>query len=424
MRVPQLKLNNGNNADFTDIPLWTSHLYIPLRGHKAVVRKGEKVAARQLLAAHPDLLVGDVHAPAAGTVEDILGRTIVLAREAQKAEDHLEDLPEGVVFDQMADADLPRALKELGIDLGPLLTPCKTMVINAMSPEPPMSWPALLLDEYDDLLEDGLDLLRRLRPDVEFVLTVEKDKKNKAGVRLDDLETVYIKPYYPNGLDPVVIREVCAQRGLDAAETACLSLQRLYYLGTVAVYGLPLTETIVSAQLRSRVINIGTPVGDIFTDQEVEMGAGDLVILGGPFQGETVPSLRHGVPKDVPGVFMMRFQTFAPYSKDPCVNCGHCVHLCPVGLWPSDISRYIEKKDFAAAETAGVGRCIDCGLCGYICVARRPMLQWMKTAKQRLGLAPDAKFAAWDPETYTVTGTYARKADKRKQNAGQGGSRG
>ena len=94
MRVPQLKLNSGDNADFTDIPLWTSHLYIPLRGHKAVVRKGEKVAARQLLAAHPDLLVGDVHAPAAGTVEDILPRTIVLAREAQKAEDHLEEPPE------------------------------------------------------------------------------------------------------------------------------------------------------------------------------------------------------------------------------------------------------------------------------------------------------------------------------------------
>ena len=59
MRVPQLKLNNGNNADFTDIPLWTSHLYIPLNGHKAVVRKGQKVAARQLLAAHQGICAID-----------------------------------------------------------------------------------------------------------------------------------------------------------------------------------------------------------------------------------------------------------------------------------------------------------------------------------------------------------------------------
>lgn len=424
MRVPQLKLNNGNNTDFTDVPMWTTHLHIPLRGHKTVVRKGGHVAARQLLAAHPDLLVGDVHAPAAGTVEDILPQAVLLALDPPNPEEHADGPPDGLDLDLVAEADLPRTLKDLGIDLGPLLVPCKTMIINALSPEPPMSWPALLLSEYDDLLEDGLDLLRRLRPDAQFLLAAEKDKKNKAGVRLDDLDTVYLPPYYPNSLDPMVTREVCRAKGLDPRETACLSLQRLYYLGMIAVYGLPLTQTIVSAQLRSRVVNIGTPLGDIFTDLELEMGAGDLVILGGPFRGEVVPSLRHGVPKDVSGVFMMRFQTFAPYSKDPCVNCGGCVHLCPVGLYPSTISRHVEKKNFAAAEGAGVGRCIDCGLCGYICVARRPMLQWMKTAKKHLGLAPDAKFAAWDPEAQMVTGTYANKADKRALAAKKGGPRG
>lgn len=424
MRVPQLKLNRGDNSNFTDIPLWTSHLWIPLNGHKTVVKKGERVAARQTLAVHRDLLVGDVHAPAAGSVEEVQGKAIIIAQDPPKAEDHLEDLPDGVDFDEVADADLPRVLKELGIDLAPLLAPCKTMIINAMSPEPPMSWTWFLLQEYDDLLEDGLELLRRLRPDVDFVLAAEKDKKNKAGVHLADLETIYLRPYYPDSLPPLVIREVCKARGLAPTETVCLPLQQLYYLGVVAVYGLPLTETIVSAQMRSRVVNIGTPVGDIFSDQEVEMGAGDLVILGGPFQGETVASLQQGVGKHVPGVFMMRYQTFAPYSKDPCVNCGHCVHLCPVGLRPSNISRQVEKQDFKAAAAEGVARCIDCGLCGYICVARRPMLQWMQTAKKYLGLTPDVKFAAWDPASQTVSGSYADKAAKRKQAAKEGGPRG
>ena len=424
MRVPQLKLNNGDNSNFTDVPLWTSHLWIPLSGHKVVVKKGARVAARQTLAVHHDLLTGDIHSPAAGSVEDISPKAVVIAQDPPKPEDHLEDLPDGIDFDQVSNADLPRTLKELGIDLAPLLTSCKTMVINAMSPEPPMSWTDLLLKEYDDLLEDGLELLRRLRPDADFILAAEKDKKNEAGVRLADLETVYLKPYYPNSLPPLVIREVCKARGISEPETACLGLQQLYYLGFVAVYGLPLTETIISAQLRSRVINIGTPAGDIFTDQEVEMGAGDLVILGGPFQGETVASLRQGVGKHVPGVFMMRYRTFAPYSKEPCVNCGGCVHLCPVNLRPDVISRHVERQDFAAAEAEGVGNCIDCGLCGYICVARRPMMQWMKTAKKQLGLTPDVKFAAWDPDSQTVSGSYADKTGKRRQAVKQGGPRG
>ncbi len=424
MRVAQLKLNRGDNSNFTDIPMWTSHLWIPLNGHKTVVRKGDHVTVRQVLAVHSNLMVGDIHAPGSGYIEDIQPKTIIIEQDPPKLEDHLEDPPDGVDFDNITDADLPRTLKELGIDLAPLLAPCKTMIINALSPEPSISWGSILLSEYDDLLEDGLALLRRLRPDVSFLLASEKDKKNKAGVRVDDLETVYLPPYYPNSLPPITIREVCRAKSLDPAEVACLPLQQLYYLGTVAVYGLPLTQTIISAQLRSRVVNIGTPIVDIFTDQSVEMGAGDLVILGGPFQGETVPSLRQGVGKHVPGVVMMRFQTFAPLSKDPCVNCGGCVHLCPVGLWPNAISRHVEKRDYAAAAAAGVEKCIDCGLCGYICVARRPMLQWMKTAKKYLGLTPNVKFVAWDPAEQTVSGTYASKADKRKAAAKQGGSRG
>lgn len=424
MRVPHLKLSSGENSDFTDIPLWTPRLNIPLSGHKPTVKTGQRVAARQLIAVHPSLTIGDMHSPAAGSVEEVSPKAILIAQDPQNSESYEDELPDGVNFDEVADADLQRKLKELGIDTGPLLAPCKTMIINGMSPEPGMAWPSLLLKDYDDVLEEGLELLSRLRPDVDFVFAAEKDKKNKEGVKLADLESVYLHPYYPDSLEPLVIKAVCAARGLNASETACLPLQQLYDLGMVALYGLPLTETILSAQLRSRVVNIGTTVGDILTDLEVEMGAGDLVITGGPFQGKVVENLAQGVGKHVPGVFMLRFQVFKPYSKDPCVNCGGCVRLCPVDLWPSTISHYVEKENFAAAAAAGVERCIDCGLCSYICVARRPMLQWMKTAKKKLGIDPGIKFAAWDTETQTVSGTYASKADKAKSAAPKGGPRG
>ena len=424
MRVPQLKLTRDDNSDFTDIPLWTSQLWIPLAGHKPVVKKGQRLAARQTVAVHPDLLIGDMHTPGAGSVEEIHPHAIIIAQDPERPEDYQEDPPQGVNFDQLADGDLPRVLKELGIDLAPLLAPCATMIINALPPEPPVAWVPLLLKEYDDLLEDALVLLRRLRPGVTFLLAAGKNKKDKAGVRLADLETVYLPAVYPNSLPPITIREVCRAKGLAVEETACLPLQQLYDLGVVAVYGLPLTETIVSVQMRSRVVNIGTPAGDIFTDQELELGAGDLVIFGGIFSGQTLPSLRQGVGKHVPCVLMMRYRTFAPYSKDPCVNCGNCVHLCPVGICPNSISRQVEKQNFTAAAAEGVARCIDCGLCGYICVARRPMQQWMKTAKKYLGLEPDVKFSAWDPASQTISGSYAPKNRKLKQAAVKGGSRG
>lgn len=423
MRLAHLKLGTGNNEDFTDIPLWTAQLNIPLAGHKALVKKGQRVKAYQAVAEHPDLLVGDMHAPAAGVVNTVTPLCIGIAQDEAGPEDHPEDPPAGVALEAVPDAELPRALKRLGIDLGPLLKPGQTMLINGLSPEPPMAWADLLFTDFDDVLEDGLALLRRLRPDVTFILVGEKQRK-KAPPRLPGLETVLLPPYYPNSLDALLIREISRRKQLDPAEVCCLPVQQLYDLGNVAVYGLPLTETILSAQMRSRVVNIGTPVGDLLSDQEVPLGAGDLVLLGGPFLGRTVDSLQEGVGKHVPGVYMIRYQTFAPYAKHPCVNCGNCVQICPVNLRPDNLTRLIEKDNYAAAAEENLARCLDCGLCTYICVARRPMAQWLKTAKKKLGLSPNITFQAWDPDRQTVSGAFAPRPFSLRGLLGLGGKRG
>ncbi len=423
MRLAHLKLGTGNNEDFTDIPLWTAQLNIPLRGHKALVKKGQRVRAYQTVAEHPDPLVGNMHSPAAGVVNSITHLCIGIAQDPEKPDSLLGNLPEGLDLGQVPDKDFPGALKGLGIDLGPLLAPGQIMLINGMAPEPPMAWNNLLFSDFDDVLEDGLKLLARLRPATTFILVGEKQRK-KTPAKLADLDTVYLPPYYPYSLPPLVIREVSRIKKLDPDTLCCLPIQQLYDLGLVAVYGLPVTETILSAQMRSRVVNIGTPVGDLLTDQEVPLGAGDLVLNGGPFMGRAVSSLQEGVGKHDTGVYMIRYRTFAPYTKHPCVNCGGCANICPVGLRPDLMTRCIEKGDLAAAAAAGLSNCLDCGLCTYICVARRPMAQWLKTAKAEQEFAPDPKLSAWDRDTQTVSGAFAPRPRDLLNILGLGGKRG
>ena len=420
MRLAHLKLGTGNNEDFTDVPLWTAQLNIPLRGHKALVKKGQRVRAYQTVAEHPDPLIGDMHAPAAGVVNNVTCLCIGIARDP---EDHQAELPEGLDLARTPDNELQGRLKRLGIDLGPLLAPGKVMLINGMSPEPPMAWNSLLFSDFDDVLEDGLDLLARLRPETTFILVGEKNRK-KAPMKLADLDAVHLPPYYPNNLAPLVIREVSRRKKIDPATVCCLPVQQLYDLGTVAVYGLPLTETILSVQMRSRVVNLGTPLGELLTDQEIPLGPGDLVLNGGPFSGRAVASLQEGVGKHDTGVYMIRYRTFAPYAKHPCVNCGHCVNICPVALRPDLMTKHLEKGDNSSAAAEGLARCLDCGLCAYICVARRPMAQWLKTAKIELGIDPNLKLTAWDPDTQTVSGAFGPRPHGLLNVFGLGGKRG
>lgn len=55
-------------------------------------------------------------------------------------------------------------------------------------------------------------------------------------------------------------------------------------------------------------------------------------------------------------------------------------------LMPMQIEFYAANKDYENAnKRGGALACIGCGACGYICPARRPLAQAIKTTKAELG---------------------------------------
>ena len=50
------------------------------------------------------------------------------------------------------------------------------------------------------------------------------------------------------------------------------------------------------------------------------------------------------------------------------------------------LSRYAEFARYDKCVKEHIDACMECGLCGYVCLARRPVLQYIRLAKHKLAL--------------------------------------
>jgi electron transport complex protein RnfC len=53
-------------------------------------------------------------------------------------------------------------------------------------------------------------------------------------------------------------------------------------------------------------------------------------------------------------------------------------------LLPNELSKYCEFNVFEEAERNYLFHCIECGICSYVCPAKRPMVQLLRFGKQEL----------------------------------------
>lgn len=68
----------------------------------------------------------------------------------------------------------------------------------------------------------------------------------------------------------------------------------------------------------------------------------------------------------------------------PCVRCERCIEACPVGLYPNYLSMAMEDEDVDKAKKWDAMSCIECGICSYVCMSKRPIVLLIKEAKEKI----------------------------------------
>ncbi len=70
---------------------------------------------------------------------------------------------------------------------------------------------------------------------------------------------------------------------------------------------------------------------------------------------------------------------------EPCIRCAWCVEACPTLVHPAFVLEAAQRRDLKMAERAGLGACIECGVCAHVCPSRLPILDAIREIR---GLKP------------------------------------
>ncbi len=151
----------------------------------------------------------------------------------------------------------------------------------------------------------------------------------------------------------------------------------------------PLYEKVITISGKgiSRPANLQVRIGTRLNDLVQYLGGTqpDLakIVMGGPMMGFAVSSLDIPVTKTVSGILFLTRDEIDTELHGPCIRCGWCLEACPMGLAPNEIGLYVEAG--RAADTAALGplECFECGCCAYVCPAKRPLVQFIRLAKQK-----------------------------------------
>ncbi|MCK5569347.1 MAG: 4Fe-4S dicluster domain-containing protein, partial [Spirochaetes bacterium] len=78
----------------------------------------------------------------------------------------------------------------------------------------------------------------------------------------------------------------------------------------------------------------------------------------------------------------------------PCIACGLCEKICPSGLMPQIIHRYLYREAIDEAEAVGLDLCVKCGLCTYVCPSKIELQKQFNDASEQLRLEHEEARAA------------------------------
>jgi electron transport complex protein RnfC len=155
-----------------------------------------------------------------------------------------------------------------------------------------------------------------------------------------------------------------------------------------ARYGKPLIERVVTVtgegikEPKNLMARIGSKISDLIDECGGFRGDVAKVISGGPMMGFAVSNLDIPVTKGTSGILVIPEEgVFHAEEFGPCIRCGRCIDICPMGLMPSMLSILSEKGRYEDAKEYNLFDCFECGSCAYVCPSKRPIVQLVRLAK-------------------------------------------
>jgi electron transport complex protein RnfC len=423
---PENKLSATSPIEVLSLP---DTVFIPVAQHIGapaipVVQRGDQVKVGQVIAKSSSFVSTNIHSSVSGKVKKVDFQADSSGYPKQgifidvKDDEWLEEIDRSEELKKDFDLDGPEIVKkiqEAGIvgeggatfPTHVKLVPPKGMkadilIINGVECEPYLtSDHRLMLEKADEILVGTRLLMKALNVN-KAVIGIENNKPDAIQLLSDKvkndpgIEVAGLKVKYPQGGEKQLIKALTGREvpsgGLPVAIGAVVS-----NVGTAfAVYeavqkNKPLFERVVSITGKGIEkpsnfrVRIGTP-----TSALIEAAGGlpedtGKIISGGPMMGRAIASLEVPVTKGTSGILLMTQNESKRDEVISCIRCSRCVSACPMGLEPYLLMTLAEKQIFDRAEDEKIMDCMECGSCSYTCPSNRPLLDYIRFGKGKVG---------------------------------------
>lgn len=391
---------------------------------KPLVAKGDMVKVGTKIAEPMGFVSAAVHSSVSGkvskidTVVDATGypkQAIFIDVEGDEWEESIDRTADLVSECELSPEEILRRITDCGIvGLGGACFPTQVklapppsfkaecIIINAVECEPYLTSDHQLMLEHAEEIMVGIRILMKAVRVEKAYIGIEANKPDAISLmeRLAashaGIEVVTLKVQYPQGgekqlIDAVTKRQVASGALPISTGAVVQNVGTAFAVYEAVQKNKPLFERVITitGKALSRPSNllarIGTPLSELI---EVCGGMPEdtgKIVGGGPMMGKALTSADVPMAKGSSGVLLMTREESKRGEEKPCIRCAKCVSVCPMGLEPYLLGILGECGEFERMEKERIMDCIECGSCQYTCPANRPLLDYCRLGKAKVG---------------------------------------
>lgn len=421
---PEMK-TQSNGTPLRQIPL-AHRFVIPLKQHigaegELCVNVGDSVLRGQPLTRGRGRML-PVHAPTSGTVMAIAPHStahpsalpelsVIIEADGEDRwiardgwQDYRTHSVEALIerIHQFGVAGLGGAGFPTGAKLQGAGNKIETLIINAAECEPYITADDRLMQDCAAQIMEGVRILAHILQPRQVLIGIEDNKPQAISMMRavlagsHDIQLKVIPTKYPSGgakqLTQILTGKQVPHGGRSSDIGVLMqNVGTAYAIKRAVIDGEPLTERVVTltGEAVTRPGNVwarlGTPVRHLLDFAGFCPSAEQLVIMGGPLMGFTLPWL------DVPVVKITNCllapsasEMGEPQEEKGCIRCSACADACPADLLPQQLYWFSQGQQHDKATAHNLADCIECGACAWVCPSNIPLVQYFRQEKAEI----------------------------------------
>lgn len=382
-----------------------------------LVKKGDRVLAGQKIAQAGGFVSAAIHASVSGVVKGIEKRLTATGSMVDSILLENDDLYEQVEFipaalEELSREDILKRIQEGGVvGMGGAGFPTHVklspkdpqsieyVLVNGAECEPYLTSDYRRMLENPEMVVGGLRVMLALFENAKGYICIEDNKPEcieKLRELVKDIPRMEVKELmtkYPQGGERTLIYATTGREinsSMLPADVGCVvdNVDTVCAIYRAVIQGRPVMDRIVTVtgegiqNPRNFEVLTGTDMAQLI---EAAGGLKDnvpKVISGGPMMGFPMYDLHVPCVKTSSACLCLQKDAVSEAQQTACINCGRCVRVCPGHVLPSKLATFAEHGDMERFQKFDGLECCECGCCSYVCPAKRPLTQSIKSMRK------------------------------------------